>query len=95
MRKLEYGKVCRETSLLSFFADNTHADVRNLNHTDVVSSVANATYPLSRGLLDENGNFGFLSWRATTGNDGRQVNGNLDEFLFIMSEESLKLARLT
>lgn len=62
--KLPNGVVCASGSLLSFFAEDTHADMRLENHRAIVSSVTNRKGGLvGEPVLDQIDNLCFLGWR--------------------------------
>lgn len=76
MAELFDGEIRCETGLSTFFANNTHAHIGGLNHGDIIATIANAADSLLGVLSDKLGNFRFLGWRATTGNNGGEKDSD-------------------
>mmetsp|Transcript_2771 Transcript_2771/g.8936 ORF Transcript_2771/g.8936 Transcript_2771/m.8936 type:complete len:237 (+) Transcript_2771:1024-1734(+) len=72
--KLSDGKVRRERRLLSLLADNAQADVRSLDHGDVVAAVADCSNLLARRGPQEHHNVGLLGRRAPAAHDGGRMD---------------------
>lgn len=79
MTKLLNGEISRQTSLSTLLAYDSNTDISSLNHGDVVASVADTAHTLLGILANQLGDLGFLVRRATTGDDGWELNGNGDE----------------
>lgn len=62
--KLVDGEIGCETRLPSFFAHNADSNVRGLDHRHIITSVTDTADALLGIILDEAGDFGFLSRRT-------------------------------
>lgn len=73
------AKVGCQGGLTTLLTDNADSDISGLDHGDVVSTVADTADTLFGVLADEIRYFGLLSWRAPTGNNRREQDGDGDE----------------
>jgi hypothetical protein len=65
MTELHEREVGRKRGLHAFFADDSKANIRLLYHGDVVSAVANASYPFLIEVFDRPCHEGFLRRAAS------------------------------
>ena len=68
---------------------DTDANVRSLNHANIVATVTNTAYPLLSEFADEPRNVSFLRRRASTSDDSRKLRGDLNELVLEQVEAEL------
>ena len=70
----------------SFFANDAYANVGRLDHRNVVATVADAADALFGEGSNQFGYISLLGWRTTARHYGRQVDGNRNEVMAVVSE---------
>jgi len=81
MRELGHGKISSERCLFALFPNNTHTNVRSLDHADVVSTVPDAAHPFLGEGTNEASNICLLRRRTSTGDYSREFRGNFNELI--------------
>jgi len=91
--ELRDAEVRGEGGLTAFFAYDSDADVCGLDHAYIVAAIAYAGDAFAGIGTDEKCDVGFLGWRAPTGDDGRETDGEGDESVAVVGEvEGKRLA---
>ena len=89
MAELSDRKICGERRLLTLFPYDPDSNCRSLDHTDIISTIADGTGPLSGVCLYQPNDFRFLSRGTTATNNCRTVTCDLHKFLRVKLEYNL------
>lgn len=92
--ELSNGEVSCQRSLFPLLSHDPHANVRRLNHADIVASITNGTDWLPGVCSKQVYHLGLVGWRATTADNSWTLAGQLQELNLIMFYTQLEESRV-